>query len=102
MAELTYGYENIKGFDRRSATETKKINDLRTAFEKIKGQLETERKVYCIDMKKNLDAYAKQNQIECGNFNRIVLDLVGKLEELDSVYEETIKHIENVAIASLS
>lgn len=59
MADMTYGYENLKtGLDRRAAIETRKVQDLKTAFEKIKTQLEAERKSYCVDMKKQLSIYA--------------------------------------------
>ena len=100
---MTYGYENLKGgFDKRVALETKKVQDLKTAFEKIKAQLEAERKSYCVEMKKNLQLYAAQNQIESEQFKRIVLDLLGKVDELDGVYGEAIQHIENVPIAALA
>ena len=55
MAEMTYGYENLKGaLDKRAALETRKVLELKLAFEKIKTQLEAERKSYCVEMKKNL------------------------------------------------
>ena len=37
MAEMTYGYENLKsGIDKRVAIESKKIESLKSAFDKIK------------------------------------------------------------------
>ena len=100
---MTYGYENLKtGIDRRVAVEAKKLSDLRTCFEKIKNQLENDRKLYCIDLKKNLQLYAGQNQVETENFKRTILELVAKMDELDKVYGTTIRHIETVSMGALS
>ena len=52
MAEMTYGYENLKNkLDSRVAIETDKINKLKKALDGIKTQLEAERKSYAVDMK---------------------------------------------------
>ena len=52
-------------------------------------------------MKKCLQAYASQNQIETEQFKVVVFELAAKMDELDRVYSTTIRHLESVSIASL-
>ena len=59
MAEIKNSYENLKkGLDKRIDNEKAKTKELKDALVKIKVLLETERKAYCVDMKKSLTLYA--------------------------------------------
>ena len=52
-------------------------------------------------MKKNLQQYASQNQIETEQFKMTVFELSAKMDELDKVYATTIRHIETVSMGAL-
>ena len=103
MAEIQAGYSDLKkGLDNRVKTETAKAKELKEALIKIKASLEIERKTYCVDLKKSLMTYSNQNPIEQIKFKLCVDEFQNKLEELDKVYEKTIKHIETVAIGAMN
>ena len=58
------GYDDPKSqFDKRVATETKKVKELLAHLDKGRQQLEVERKAYCVDFKKHLIAYAADPSI---------------------------------------
>ena len=103
MAEMTYGFSDIKkGVDARIQAETKKIVELRTALEKMKQQLDAERRTYCVDLKKNLIEYGSKNQIDSEQFNMIVQELAGQMDKVDKVYTQAISHIDKISITSLN
>ena len=61
-----------------------------------------ERKAYCVDMKDALIKYANRHQIDSEQFKMIVLELAQKMDQIDKVYETTIRHIETISLTSLS
>ena len=73
MAEIKNSYDNLKkGLDKRVDTEKAKAKELKDALMKIKVVLETERKAYCVDMKKSLLTYAQQCPIEQEQFKTVL------------------------------
>jgi len=66
---LPSGYDDPKAqFDKRAALETKKIKELLNAVEKGRAQLESERKVYCEELKKHLVAYCADETIGTSSY----------------------------------
>ena len=100
---MEYSYDDMKKFDKRVATETKKAKDMAAAMQKAKQQLESERKAYCVDFKKQLMLYAdKKNEVHAQRYQALIDDFCMKLEIIDKAYETAIIHIDSVASNALT
>ena len=99
---LPSGYDDPKGqFDKRAALETKKIKELLNAVEKGRSQLESERKVYCEELKKHLIAYCADETIGTSSYITSIQSIVKKLDELNTHYMTAIKHMQEVSMPAL-
>ena len=69
--------------------------------EKGRAQLDTERRAYCIEFKKNLQAYASDETIFTPTYLSTIMSIIKKLDELDQHYLLAIRHMQDVAMPGL-
>ena len=48
-------HSNPKEFDKRCEIESKKVKNLAGALEKVKKSLDSDKKAYCVELKKAID-----------------------------------------------
>ena len=99
--ELKYSYDNMKNFDKRVAVESKKAKDLSIAMDKVRQQLDLERKAYCETLAKQLLVYESNKSMHDPEFQKIITLLKNKIDALDGEYRKAINHIAEVPYSAL-
>ena len=94
-------HNDIKALEKRVSTESQKAKDLAAGFEKVKKAMEAEKKAYCVDLKKSIDAYFLENPNLTPELKLILKDYSTGLDQLQKVYDESTKHIQDVACNAL-
>lgn len=93
-------HDDIKALEKRTATEGTKVKDLALGFEKVKKAVEADKKAYCVELKKAVDVYIENPHLT-PEYQKILKEYSTGLDQLQKVYDESTKHIQDVACNSL-
>ena len=91
----------MKVFETRLTNETKKVTELATAVEKIKSQIVSDQKVFCVEFKKSLLQYAGAPSLHPPRFKAILDKFCSQLDTLDHAYGAFLKHLTDVPANAL-
>lgn len=94
--EKILGYDDLKAFDARVATENQKCKDLISAFKRVYDNIDADRKVHCIDFPKQLEAYADAKIVHTKQYAALLRRLAKDLDTLRKAYDTCLKHIADV------
>ena len=93
-------HNNLKEFDKRIGVESTKVKNLATSLEKVKKAIEQDKKAYTTEFKKGLDSYAENPHLT-PQLQKIMTDSSAGLERLQTTYDSSTTHIQDVACNAL-
>ena len=93
-------HNDIKALEKRTAAEGAKVKDLAQGFEKVKKAIEGDKKAYCVDLKRAVDQYLENPNLT-PEFVKIMKEYSTGLDQLQKVYDESTKHIQDVSCNAL-
>jgi hypothetical protein len=74
-------HNNLKDFDKRVTVESAKVKSLAGGLEKVKKAVEAEKKGYCTEFKKAVDAYGENPHLTPG-MAKIIKDYSTGLDKI--------------------
>jgi hypothetical protein len=94
-------YDDPKQIDARFKQEGAKAKNLADSMNKLKKQLDEERKAYCQDFKQSLQSYLGFKDVHTPDFAKTIEKYIENLNKLNEVYNTTMNHIDRVAMNAL-